>query len=45
MPTNFGDLQLGVYTEAVKGVNTRYPFDFQFEKASEALPDWVCVWA
>jgi hypothetical protein len=44
MPTNFGDLQLGVYAEAAKGVNTRYPFDFHSieDKASEALPDWVC---
>lgn len=29
MATNFGDLQLGAYAEAVKGVNTRYSFDFQ----------------
>ena len=41
MPTNFGDLELGVYAEAAKGVNTRYPFDFQSieHKASEARPD------
>ena len=43
MPSNFGDFQLGVYVDAVKGVNSRYPFDFQSieRKASEALPDWV----
>ena len=43
MATNFGDFQDGVYAEAVRGVNTRYPFDFASieRKASEALPDWV----
>jgi lactate 2-monooxygenase len=43
MPSNFGDFQMGVYLDAVKGVNSRYPFDFQSieRKASEALPDWV----
>jgi isopentenyl diphosphate isomerase/L-lactate dehydrogenase-like FMN-dependent dehydrogenase len=43
MPSNFGDFQLRVYADAVKGVNSRYPFDFQSieRKASEALPDWV----
>jgi len=32
-----------VYADAVKGVNSRYPFDFRSieRKASEALPDWV----
>jgi len=41
--SNFGDFQMGVYTDAVKGVNTRYPFDFRSiqRKAAEALPDWV----
>ena len=41
--SNFGDFQLGVYADAVKGVNSRYPFDFRSieRKASEALPDWV----
>ena len=40
---NFGDFQNLVYTEAVKGKTSRYPFDFQSiqRKASEALPDWV----
>jgi len=40
---NFGDFQNEVYAEAVKGVTTRYPFDFASieRKASEALPDWV----
>jgi lactate 2-monooxygenase len=39
----FGDFQLGVYADAVKGVNSRYPFDFRSieRKASEALPEWV----
>jgi hypothetical protein len=43
MPTNFGDFQDGVYADAVKGVNSRYPFDFRSieRKAAEALPDWV----
>jgi lactate 2-monooxygenase len=40
---NFGDFQNGVYAEAVRGVNSRYPFDFSSieRKAAEALPDWV----
>src|ERR1700731_4341273 len=40
--SNFGDFQNGVYADAVRGVNTRYPFDFASveRKASEALPDW-----
>ena len=25
---NFGDFQNGVYADAVRGVNSRYPFDF-----------------
>ena len=43
MTSNFGDFQIGVYLDAVKGVNSRYPFDFLSieRKASEALPDWV----
>lgn len=43
MSGNFGDFQLGVYADAVKGVNSRYPFDFRSiqRKASEALSDWV----
>jgi lactate 2-monooxygenase len=43
MNSNFGDFQLGVYADAVKGINSRYPFDSQSieRKASEALPDWV----
>jgi lactate 2-monooxygenase len=43
MTTNFGDFQDGVYADAVRGVNSRYPFDFASieRKASEALPDWV----
>jgi lactate 2-monooxygenase len=43
MPSNFGDYQLGVYLDALKGVNSRYPFDFRSieRKAAETLPDWV----
>jgi lactate 2-monooxygenase len=43
MSSNFGDFQMGVYTDAVKGVNSRYPFDFRSieRKAAETLPDWV----
>jgi lactate 2-monooxygenase len=43
MSENFGDFQLGVYADAVKGVNSRYPFDARSieRKAGEALPDWV----
>ena len=43
MSANFGDFQNGVYAEAVRGVNSRYPFDFASieRKASETLPDWV----
>jgi lactate 2-monooxygenase len=43
MSKNFGDFQLGVYADAVKGVNSRYPFDFESieRKAFDALPDWV----
>jgi lactate 2-monooxygenase len=43
MPTNFGDFQNNVYAEAVRGIKSRYPFDFATieRKASEALPDWV----
>jgi FMN-dependent dehydrogenase len=43
MSSNFGDFQLRVYADVVKGVNSRYPFDFRSieRKASEALPDWV----
>ena len=28
MASNFGDFQLGVYADAVKGVISRFPFDF-----------------
>ncbi|MEV7390767.1 MULTISPECIES: alpha-hydroxy-acid oxidizing protein [unclassified Streptomyces] len=43
MPGNFGDFQIGVYLDAVKGVNSRYPFDSASieRKAAEALPEWV----
>ena len=41
--SNFGDFQFGVYAEAMRGVNSRYPFDFASieRKASETLPEWV----
>lgn len=43
MSGNFGDFQLGVYAEALRGISSRYPFDFESieRKAAEALPDWV----
>ena len=43
MTSNFGDFQNGVYAQAVKGVNSRFPFDSATieRKAAEALPDWV----
>lgn len=39
--SNFGDFQFGVYAEAMRGVNSRYPFDFASveRKASETLPE------
>ena len=41
--SNFGDFQNGVYAEALRGVSSRYPFDFASieRKASETLPEWV----
>ena len=43
MSTNFGDFQWSVYGDAVRGITSRYPFDFESieRKAFEALPDWV----
>jgi lactate 2-monooxygenase len=43
VPSNFADFQIGVYFDAVHGVNSRYPFDSASieRKASEALPEWV----
>jgi lactate 2-monooxygenase len=40
MPANFGDFQNTVYAEAVRGVTSRFPFDFPTieRKAAEALP-------
>ena len=40
---NYGDFQLSVYADAVKGVNSRFPFDARSieRKAAEALPHWV----
>jgi lactate 2-monooxygenase len=40
---NFGDFQFGVYADALRGVSSRYPFDFASieRKASETLPEWV----
>jgi len=47
MADNFGDFQMGVYTDAVKGVNSRYPFDFRSieRKAAPVIaqthyPEW-----
>ena len=44
--SNFGDFQSGVYAEALRGVISRYPFDFASieRKASETLPDWVYLY-
>src|SRR5580704_13419377 len=41
--SNFGDFQNGVYADALRGVISRYPFDFASieRKASETLPEWV----
>src|SRR6204780_2763737 len=41
--SNFGDFQNGVYAEALRGVISRYPFDFASieRKAAQTLPEWV----
>jgi lactate 2-monooxygenase len=43
MPKNFGDFQWTVYGDAVHGISSRFPFDFESieRKAFDALPDWV----
>ncbi|MFI9273516.1 alpha-hydroxy-acid oxidizing protein [Kitasatospora sp. NPDC052896] len=43
MVHQFGDFQNVVYAEALKGIASRYPFDYPSieEKAAKALPDWV----
>ena len=43
MSGNFDDFQLGVYADAVKRVNSWYPYGFRSveRKAAEALPDWL----
>ena len=43
MSRNFGDFQWSVYGDALRGINSRYPFDFESieRKAFDALPDWV----
>ena len=43
MSKNFGDFQWSVYGDALRGINSRYPFDFESieRKAFDALPDWV----
>jgi len=43
MVTHSGDSRIRVYAEAVRGVNSRYPFDFRSieRQLSEALPHWV----
>ena len=43
MTKNFGDFQWSVYGDAVRGITSRYPFDFESieRKAVDVLPDWV----
>src|SRR6185437_8633717 len=43
MSKNFGDFQWSLYGDALRGITSRYPFDFESieRKAFEALPDWV----
>ena len=43
MAKNFGDFQWSVYGDAVRGISSRFPFDFESieRKAFDALPDWV----
>src|SRR6478609_6639115 len=43
MSKNFGDFQWSVYGDALRGITSRYPFDFESieRKAIDALPDWV----
>ena len=40
MSKNFGDFQWSVYGDALRGITSRYPFDFESieRKAFEALP-------
>jgi hypothetical protein len=46
LSSNFGDFQMGVYADAAKGVNSRYPFDFRSieheaaEAAGSCYPEW-----
>ena len=43
MTKNFGDFQWSVYGDAVRGITSRFPFDFESieRKAVDVLPDWV----
>src|SRR4029078_12358153 len=43
MSKNFGDFQWSVYGDAVRGITSRFPFDFESieRKAVDVLPDWV----
>ena len=43
MSKNFGDFQWSVYGDGLRGITSRYPFDFESieRKAIDALPDWV----
>src|ERR1700757_3154687 len=43
MAKNFGDWQWTVYGDAVHGISSRFPFDFESieRKAFDAMPDWV----
>src|SRR3984885_13785102 len=43
MTKNFGAWQWTVYGDAVHGISSRFPFDFESieRKAFDAMPDWV----
>ena len=43
MSKNFGDFQWSVYGDAIHGISSRFPFDFESieRKAFDAMPDWV----
>ena len=45
MTKNFGDWQWTVYGDAVHGISSRFPFDFESieRKAFDAMPDWIPV--
>jgi hypothetical protein len=45
MPSNFGDFQIGVYLDAVKGVNrdTRSTFSPSNARRQAASRPWICT--